>query len=39
MTHLYRKIDTEALQNRARNLGWRGELLVGTDGMQFPLEG
>ena len=36
-SHLYREIDAEALQSRARERGWRGELLVGRDGMQFPM--
>ena len=36
-THLYRQIDAKALQSRARERGWHGELVVGRDGMELAL--
>lgn len=36
-SHLYRELDAEVLQARARSRGWRGELLVGRDGMEFEI--
>ncbi len=36
-SHLYRDLDTKNLQQRARDQGWQGELLEGSDGMQFPI--
>ncbi len=36
-SHLYRPLDAAALNARAAKRGYRGELIVGEDGMRFEL--
>ena len=36
-SHLYRELDAEKLQSKAQALGYKGEIIVGKDLMQFPL--
>ncbi|MEM8961445.1 MAG: MBL fold metallo-hydrolase [Acidobacteriota bacterium] len=37
-SHFYRELDVDALSAAARGAGWRGELILGTDGMSFSLD-